>query len=210
MIENNSKRNLYLKVALCSLAIIVIGLILWKLDFEILFFIQNHLRNDLFDVIVPFYTTLGEGGILWITIGVIMLIPKKTRKCGIMVLAALLVMLIVNNFVLKNLIARSRPCWTYPEMVDLVDIPKSYSFPSGHTVSAFAVAFVILSQHKKLGIVMVVMATLMALTRLYVFVHFPTDIYGGILVAAAIAWFVCFMEKKLTPIIMSKLQKKAE
>ncbi len=210
MIETNSKRNLYIKVALSSISIVIIGLLLWKFDFEILFFIQKYLRNDILDVIVPFYTSLGEDGIIWITVGVILLIPKKTRKCGIMVLCALLVMLVVNNIVLKNLIARSRPCWTYPEMVDLVEIPKSYSFPSGHTVSAFAVSLVILSQHKKLGIVTVIMAALMAFTRLYVFVHFPTDIFGGMLVGASIACFVCFTEKKLTPIIMSKLLKKAE
>ena len=210
MIETNSKRNLYIKVALSSISIVIIGLLLWKFDFEILFFIQKYLRNDILDVIVPFYTSLGEDGIIWITVGVILLIPKKTRKCGIMVLCALLVMLVVNNIVLKNLIARSRPCWTYPEKVDLVEIPKSYSFPSGHTVSAFAVSLVILSQHKKLGIVTVIMAALMAFTRLYVFVHFPTDIFGGMLVGAAIACFVCFTEKKLTPIIMSKLLKKAE
>lgn len=210
MIETNSKRNLYIKVALSSISIVIIGLLLWKFDFEILFFIQKYLRNDILDVIVPFYTSLGEDGIIWITVGVILLIPKKTRKCGIMVLCALLVMLVVNNIVLKNLIARSRPCWTYPEMVDLVEIPKSFSFPSGHTVSAFAVSLVILSQHKKLGIVTVIMAALMAFTRLYVFVHFPTDIFGGMLVGAAIACFVCFTEKKLTPIIMSKLLKKAE
>ena len=210
MIETNSKRNLYIKVALSSISIVIIGLLLWKFDFEILFFIQKYLRNDILDVIVPFYTSLGEDGIIWITVGVILLIPKKTRKCGIMVLCALLVMLVVNNIVLKNLIARSRPCWTYPEMVDLVEIPKSYSFPSGHTVSAFAVSLVILSQHKKLGIVTVIMAALMAFTRLYVFVHFPTDIFGGMLVGTSIACFVCFTEKKLTPIIMSKLLKKAE
>ena len=210
MIETNSKRNLNIKVALSSISIVIIGLLLWKFDFEILFFIQKYLRNDILDVIVPFYTSLGEDGIIWITVGVVLLIPKKTRKCGIMVLCALLVMLVVNNIVLKNLIARSRPCWTYPEMVDLVEIPKSYSFPSGHTVSAFAVSLVILSQHKKLGIVTVIMAALMAFTRLYVFVHFPTDIFGGMLVGAAIAYFVYLAEKKLTPIIMSKLQKKAE
>ena len=210
MIETNSKRNFYLKIALLSIGIVIVGLILWKFDFEILFFIQNHIRNSVLDVIVPFYTHLGEGGIIWIALGLVLLIPKKYRKCGIMVLAALLVMLIVNNVILKNLIARERPCFYYPEVVDLVKVPSSYSFPSGHTVSAFAVAFTVFLQHKKLGIVTIVMAALMALTRLYVFVHFPTDIYGGIIVAAAIAGFVYFAEKKITPIIEKKLLKKAE
>ena len=197
MLNENKKRNTYLSVTLIAIFAIAFGLLLWKFDFEILFFIQNHLRNDILDVIVPFYTNLGDDGIIWIVIGLVLLIPKKTRKCGIMVLAALLVMLVVNNMIIKNLVARPRPCATYPEMVDLVHVPKSYSFPSGHTVSAIAVAVTILLHHKKLGIVALVMAVLMGLTRLYVFVHFPTDVYGGMIVGTAIALGVDFAQKKL-------------
>lgn len=208
MLETNEKQTKTLKIIRNSLLVVILGLVLWALDFNILFWIQNLIRNDVFDVIIPFYTSLGEDGIIWIALGLILLIPKKYRKTGIMVLAALLVMLVVNNIVLKNLIARPRPCWTYPEMVQLVHNPSSYSFPSGHTTSAFAVAFTVFSQHKKLGKVIIVMAAIMAFTRLYVFVHFPTDIYGGILVAAAITTFVCFMEKKISPRITEFLQKR--
>lgn len=208
MLETNEKQTKTLKIIRNSLLVVILGLVLWALDFNILFWIQNLIRNDVFDVIIPFYTSLGEDGIIWIALGLILLIPKKYRKTGIMVLAALLVMLVVNNIVLKNLIARPRPCWTYPEMVQLVHNPSSYSFPSGHTTSAFAVAFTVFSQHKKLGKVIIVMAAIMAFTRLYVFVHFPTDIYGGILVAAAITTFVCFMEKKIFPRITEFLQKR--
>lgn len=208
MLETNEKQTKTLKIIRNSLLVVILGLVLWALDFNILFWIQNLIRNDVFDVIIPFYTSLGEDGIIWIAFGLILLIPKKYRKTGIMVLAALLVMLVVNNIVLKNLIARPRPCWTYPEMVQLVHNPSSYSFPSGHTTSAFAVAFTVFSQHKKLGKVIIVMAAIMAFTRLYVFVHFPTDIYGGILVAAAITTFVCFMEKKISPRITELLQKR--
>ncbi len=210
MIETNSKRNLYIKIALSSIATVIIGLLLWRFDFEILFFIKNHIRNSVLDVIVPFYTNLGDDGIIWIALGLVLLFPKKTRKCGIMVLAALLVMLVVNNIILKNIIARPRPCATYPELVELVKIPTSYSFPSGHTVSAMAVAFTVFSQNKKYGAITIIFALLMGLSRLYVGVHFPTDVFGGILVGAAIAYFVYIAEKKLTPIIMSKLHKKAE
>lgn len=208
MLNENSKRNLWLKVALISLAIIAFGLILWKFDFEILFFIKDHIRNEFLDVIVPFYTNLGDDGIIWIVLGLVLLIPKKTRKCGVMVLAALLVMLVTNNIILKNLIARPRPCATYPELVELVKIPTSYSFPSGHTVSAMAVAFTVFLQHKKLGAVTIVCGILMGLSRLYVGVHFPTDVFGGILVGAAIAWFVYWAEKKLSPKITQIIQSK--
>ena len=207
MLNENSKRNLWLKVAFISLAIIAFGLLLWKFDFEILFFIKDHIRNGFLDVVVPFYTNLGDDGIIWIALGLVLLIPKKTRKCGIMVLAALLVMLVTNNIILKNLIARPRPCATYPELVELVKIPTSYSFPSGHTVSAMAVAFTVFLQHKKLGAVTIVCGILMGLSRLYVGVHFPTDVYGGILVGFAIALAVYFAEKKVTPILMKKFKK---
>lgn len=209
--ETNSKRNLYLKAAFISVAAILFGLLLWKFDFEILFFIKDHIRNDFLNVVVPFYTTLGDDGIIWIIVGLVMLIPKKTRKCGIMVLAALLVMLVTNNIILKNLIARPRPYATYPELVadlaDLIHIPKSYSFPSGHTVSAMAAAFTIFTQHKKLGIVALIMAFLMGLSRLYVGVHFPTDVYGGIIVGALIALAVYLAEKKITPALVKKFKK---
>lgn len=208
MINIDNKREQYSVIAIFAIAITSIGLLLWTFDFEILFFIQNHMRNSFLDTVVPFYTHLGDDGIIWIAVGLIMLIPKKTRKCGIMVLGALLFMLVFNNIILKNLFARPRPCATYPEMVDLVHVPSSYSFPSGHTVSAMAVAFTILTQHKKLGIVAFILALLMGLTRLYVFVHFPTDVYGGIIVGAFIAISVWYAEKKLSPIIAQKISQK--
>ena len=210
MLENTSKRNQYIRAGFLALAIAAIGLVIWKFDFEILFFIQNYIRNDVLDFIVPLYTSLGEDGIIWIVLGLVLLIPKKYRKCGIMVLAALLVMLVVNNMILKNIFARPRPCFYYPEIVDLVHVPKSYSFPSGHTVSAFAVAFTVFSQHKKLGIVTIVMAAIMGLTRLYVFVHFPTDVYGGVLVGAGIACIVYFAEKKISAEIRKRKEAKAQ
>ena len=208
MLKINSKRNLLLTI-LASVCAILLGLLIWKFDFQILFFIKDHIRNDFLNVVVPFYTTLGDDGIIWIALGLVLLIPKKTRKCGIMVLATLLVMLIVNNIILKNLIARARPYATYPELVsdlaDIIHVPKSYSFPSGHTVSSMAVAFTVLSQHKKFGIVTLIMALLMGLSRLYVGVHFPTDVYGGIIVAFLISLSVIIGEKKLSPIITKKI-----
>ena len=100
MLENKSKKSIYLKVVALVFAIICFGLILWKFDFEILFFIRDNIRNPIMNSIVAFYTTLGDDGIIWIVLGVILLIPKKTRKCGIMVLAALLVMLVIKAAIL--------------------------------------------------------------------------------------------------------------
>ena len=198
MLEKDAKQTQKIKIIRTAILLVIIGLVLCVLDTSILFWIQDALRCDVLDFIIPIYTSLGEDGIIWIALGLVLLIPKKYRKTGIMVLAALLVMLVVNNIVLKNLIARPRPCWVYPEMVQLVHNPSSFSFPSGHTTSAFAVAFTVFSQHKKFGKVVIGMSAIMAFTRLYVFVHYPTDIYGGILVAMAITTFVCFMEKNFS------------
>ena len=203
---DQSKKDRKKKIILLTIILAEIGILLAIFDYNILFFIRNYIRNDFLNVIVPFYTSLGEDGIIWIVVGLLLLIPKKTRKCGIMVLAALLVMLIVNNLLLKQIIRRPRPCaGELRYMIDgLITPPKttSYSFPSGHTTSAFAVAFTIRSQHKKLGIVALVMAAVMAFTRLYVFVHFPTDIYAGILLGAGIAYFINRMEKIITPKVL--------
>ena len=209
MAENKTKK--YLLTLFIALAVVSVGLVLFKFDFQILFFIRDYIRNPFLNVVVPFYTTLGDDGIIWIALGLIMLIPPKTRKCGIMVLAALLVMVVFNNLLLKNIIARARPFATYPELIEnligVIHVPSSYSFPSGHTVSAMAVAFTVLTQHKKLGSIVLVFATLMGLSRLYVGVHFPTDVYGGMIVGAIIALFVYWAEKKITPKLIEKFKK---
>ena len=209
MTENKTKK--YLFPLFIVLAIVSVGLVLFKFDFQILFFIRDHIRTPLLNKVVAFYTTLGDDGIIWIALGLILLIPKKTRKCGIMVLAALLVMLVTNNIILKNLIARARPYATHPELIEeligIIHVPSSYSFPSGHTVSSMVAAFTVLTQHKKLGIATLVAATLMGISRLYVGVHFPTDVYCGIIVGALIALFVYWAEKKITPKLVEKFKK---
>ena len=128
MTENKTKK--YLLPLFIVLAAVSIGLVLFKFDFQILFFIRDYIRNPFLNVVVPFYTTLGDDGIIWIALGLIMLIPQKTRKCGIMVLAALLVMVVFNNLLLKNIIARARPFTTYPELIEdligVIHVPSSY------------------------------------------------------------------------------------
>lgn len=198
-------RNKCLKYALLALvaaALVGIGFLLREIDFDILYFIQDNLRNGFFDTVVPLYTTLGEWAICWIVIGLVMLIFKKTRKCGFWTLVSLLAVMLICNIAIKNLVARPRPCYLIdPEVwnaMKLVGDPSEYSFPSGHSVSSMASALTIYFHHKKLGIAAIVAALLMGLSRLYVFVHFPTDVWGGFLIGAAIALAVRFAELKIT------------
>ncbi len=208
MLEN-SKRNLYVKIGITAFAVIASALILWLLDWQIMFFIQDHIRNSFLDIIVPFYTKLGNTGMLSIVTGVILLFFKKTRKCGVAILLSLLGGLLIVNWTIKPIVARSRPCHFYPELLTLVGQPSEYSFPSGHTVSAFAAAIPLFKYHRKAGIFALVMAALMGFSRLYVFVHFPTDVFMGFVIGSAISMAVCFGVNKLYPKIEARLTKKA-
>ena len=103
-----------------------------------------------------------------------MLFFSRTRKVGLAVLLSLLGGFLVGNLLLKNLAARERPCWLMPEVLLLIESPHDYSFPSGHTLASFETAFSIFLYNKKWGIAAEVLAALIAFSRLYHFVHFPT------------------------------------
>ena len=169
-----------------------------SMEFDILYALQE-IHNPILDCIMVFVSTITNHGELWIAIGLILLCFKSTRKTGFVVLTALLLMLIISNLILKNLIMRDRPCWIDTAVELLVKCPDSYSFPSGHTASGFAAAISILMYHKKGGILAVLLAATIAFSRMYLFVHFPTDILGGIIIGSMIAiaarWIVKYMYK---------------
>lgn len=167
------------------------------MEMEILYAIQE-MRNSILDQIFIGITSLGNSGFIWIIIGVAMLLFKKTRRTGIIVLFSLLLGYLIGNMGLKNLIQRSRPCWTDPSVELLIKNPHDYSFPSGHTLHSFAAAFAIYLSHKKAGIISLVLAFFIAFSRLYLFVHYPTDILGGMVLGVSLALFSNYMIKKWT------------
>lgn len=144
--------------------------------------IQNDILTGIFEVI----TTLGEGGIIWILIGLLLLVGRRTRWLGITVLIALLFTLLVGNLTLKPLVARPRPCWRHPEVPLLIANPKDFSFPSGHSMSSFAAASAIWMWNRRAGVVALAGAVIMAATRLYFYVHYPTDVVAGILIGVVL------------------------
>lgn len=144
--------------------------------------IQNDLLTGIFKVI----TTLGEGGVLWIILGLLLLVNKRTKWMGITVLAALLFTLLVGNLTLKPLVARPRPCWRHPEIPLLIANPTDFSFPSGHSMSSFAAATAVLMWNWRAGIAALAGAVIMACTRLYFYVHYPTDIVAGLLIGVVL------------------------
>lgn len=162
-----------------------------NIDFEILNYIYEHLSCSFLDFIMPKITFLGNGGLIWIITAIVMISFRKYRKAGIILSVALILCGITGNILLKNLIARERPCWLNETVQMLISIPKDYSFPSGHTMSSFASATVLTHYGRKNGIAACILAALIAFSRLYLYVHFPTDILAGMLIGVIIGLSVC-------------------
>lgn len=176
--------------------------VLLNLDAGFLMFLQESVRNPILNSVVIFITSLGNGGLLWIAATILLLIPKKTRKIGLMSAVALLGSLIINNNIIKNIVKRPRPFVTFTDLQIIIPTPSEYSFPSGHTASSFAAASVFYRHlPKQLGIPSVVLAGLIGFSRLYVGVHYPTDVIAGVLMGILLSYLaeflVNFLGKKL-------------
>lgn len=172
---------------------------------EIILWIQENLRGPL-DGVVKFITHLGDDGILWIAMGIVLLFFKKTRPAGITVLLSLLFDFLIINVALKALVARPRP-YVVNELIEpLVGGVSAYrSFPSGHSGGSFSAMFALYKWvPKKVGIPALILAAMVALSRLYVGVHYPTDIIGGCIIG-----FVCsFLAYRVVTYVMKKIGEK--
>lgn len=164
---------------------------MFYMDGQILPFIQEHLRNAVCDVFFKNITHLGDAGIFWILLTVAMLCFKQTRKAGIYSACALILSLIVNNIILKNLVGRVRPYELVEGLQCIVGPAHDASFPSGHTGASFASAVAIYKQiPKKFAVFFIVLASLIAISRLYVGIHYPTDVLGGLVTGIGIGLVV--------------------
>ena len=184
--------------------------VLQTLDGGILLWIQEHLRMDWLTALLTRYTNLGEAGVIWIVIALIFLFIPKMRKAGLLSLAAMLICYVCNDLVIKNLVMRPRPFLSVEGLLPLIQRPDSYSFPSGHSCSSFAAARVWAQTlegrwAKRAKILLLVMAMVMALSRLYVGVHYPTDVLVGSLLGVLGGWLVC---RWLGPVYDRRLSKR--
>ncbi len=148
------------------------------LDHTVLDFFLD-IRNPMLTPLMRFFSVIGEGGAVWIAAAAVLLLFRQTRKAGLAVSLALIFCLLAGNVLLKNIIARPRPCWRHPEVEMLIAAPGDFSFPSGHTMSSFAAATGIFLWDKRWGIAAVTGAVMIALSRLYFYVHYPTDVLAG-------------------------------
>lgn len=165
------------------------------LDVKILFFIYNNMHSDLLDKIMIFFTGLGEYGAIWLTISGTLLMLPKYRRVGVLTLCAVILSYISGELILKNIIERPRPFIAVPAVNMLITKPLTYSFPSGHTATAFAAGIVLYSQLDKYKVSFLILAVLIAFSRMYLFVHYPTDIVGGITLGVIISSFVLYISK---------------
>lgn len=152
-------------------------------DLTVLRFIQAHCHNPLTDSVFPVITELGEAGFIWIALALLMLALGRKRgwsTTGWLVLFSMLLGLLIGEVGLKNIVCRPRPFmeWTPgPEL--LIPPPDGWSFPSGHSCSSFAAATTIFMKDKRWGAAAFVLAGLIAFSRVFLFVHYPTDVLAG-------------------------------
>lgn len=157
-------------------------------DTDVLFWFQDHLRADWLNPIMKVITHLGDGGIIWILLCIALLIPKKTRRIGLVAAIALAFSFCVNDLIIKHLVNRVRPYDAIQGLVRLIGPESSTSFPSGHSSAAFATTTgILLASHKKWPVwpklLIVFFACVIAFSRIYVGVHYPSDVIMGMVVA---------------------------
>ncbi len=164
-------------------------------EFAVLDWLQT-LRTPFLDDFFVGVTHIGDGGLFWIALGVLLLLFRKTRVCGMCVLASLALGALVTNVTLKPLVARPRPFWVRDTVKLLIAAPQDYSFPSGHTQASFAAATAIWKNSRRWGALALAVAALVAISRLYLYVHFPTDVLFGALIGICVGNGMAVLVKK--------------
>ena len=157
-------------------------------EFSILNLIQG-LRTPMFDQIVIFITSLAN--YVWYILIIGLLLNKPTRKIGVVLVVAMILQYLINAGILKHLFARVRPCNVDSTVELLIKRPKGFSFPSGHSAAAFCVVGVLYgAKIRELFWPVLVLAILIGFSRLYLYVHFPTDVFVGALCGFTIGYGV--------------------
>lgn len=168
---------------------------LLQLDGQILLWIQEHVRGAALTPVMRLITSLGDVGAVWIALTLALLAIRRTRKVGVCCALGLILSLLMTNLALKNWIQRARPFEHLDTLRLLIRRPSDFSFPSGHTSASFAVGWTMFRRlPRRFGVLALVLAALIALSRLYVGAHYPTDVLGG----AAVGLLSSHLARRLT------------
>lgn len=190
----------------------IFALLAESFDLPILEWIAENLWCGFLDAVMPVITLLGDAGIFWIAVAVVMLLIPKYRKTGLGMGIALIMGLLVCNVTMKPLFARIRP-YDYQllhfgkEIQLLIEAQHDFSFPSGHTLASFEAATVIAINNKKLGIPALILACLIAFSRLYLYVHYPTDVLFSVAMGIGFAFLGNFLAGKASALHEAKTGK---
>lgn len=170
--------------------------IIQNFDFAVLDGIQNFLKCGFLDKIMPFIST-AAGVVLWVAVGIILLFFKKVRFNGISLLSAFLLTALITEFLIKPVFMRERPFMLNVEHILLVSEPFGSSFPSAHSSTSFAAAVQLFGISRKAGIAGIIIAAAVAFSRLYLYVHFPTDVMAGIVIGIALGIAVMLTTRRI-------------
>jgi len=171
---------------------------IFQFDSSILLWIQDSLRAGFLTPVMKIITHLGDKGIFWILLTVALLIVRKTRPLGVICALSMVIGLIVTNLIIKNWVARIRPYELIQGLECIVEKADDFSFPSGHTTNSLACAWVLFRRApRKWGVPALVLAILIALSRLYVGIHYPTDVLGGAVIGIGSACLALWLAPKL-------------
>lgn len=175
------------------------------MDIGILNWINANLHGiPFFNYLFKYITILGDSGVIWIIISLVLFCIKKTRKAGFIALCACASTLVVNNLILKNIFDRARPFTENPELAEFItsinlELPDSNSFPSGHTFCAFACSIALCMSLKKKWWFIYILAVLIAFSRVFLCVHYVTDVLAGAILGTLVGLGVYFLLKWLLP-----------
>ena len=165
-----------------------------SLDNYILYIIRKYLKNRYLDILMPFTTRMGNLGLIWIIMAVILILDKPYRAIGGSVILTLIVAAALGEGLVKHIVRRVRPC-KYKNYNLLIATPITYSFPSGHALSSFAVAEVLSMSFHQYKFIFMGLAFLIAFSRLYLDVHYPTDVIAGIIIGILCSKFIYIILK---------------
>ena len=171
--------------------------IIRSVDYNILLLIADKLRGGVLDPVMTVLSLMGNSGAVWIATAVLLLFFRKTRRAGVAMLLALAAGYVIGNLCIKELVMRPRPFVTHSDLTALLDPGDPWSFPSGHALSSFAAATELWCFHKKTGVLALVLAALIAFSRLYASVHYPTDVLAGMLIGIALAHAAAFLTDRI-------------
>lgn len=164
------------------------------MELKVLYLIQNlHTANLNAFMVCVFNDIVGSKGEIWVVLGIVLFLVPKTRKTGLCVLASYIIAYYIGDGILKDLIARPRPCMANPDIELIVSRPSSFSCPSVHSMLAFASASVIFWNYRKSGIIALIFAALIGFSRMYFFVHYPSDVLLGTVLGFGIGSAVYYL-----------------